>query len=88
MLFLFLGTESESNAAVSQGLDIPGDLSQNFIQCVGDNVDHNLRTLDRNNTFHGMGIICGITPGTMQQSPIRRKVVSAEKIKSIANVDI
>lgn len=35
-----------------------------------------------------MGIICGITPGTMQQSPIRTEDVSAEKIKSIANVEI
>lgn len=35
-----------------------------------------------------MGIICVITPGTMQQSPIRRGVVLAEKIKSIANAEI
>jgi hypothetical protein len=78
----------ESNAAISQGLDIPGDVTHSFLQYVADNVDHNLRTLDGNNTFHGMGIICGITPGTIQQSPIRRKVVSAEEIKSIARIEI
>lgn len=71
-----------------QGLDIPGDLSQSFIQYVANNVDHNLRKLDGNNTFRGMGIICGITLCTMQQRPIRREVVSAKKIKSIANVEI
>lgn len=78
----------ESNAAISQGLDIPGDLSQSFIRYVANNVDHNLRKLDGNNTFRGMGIICGITLCTMQQRPIRREVVSAKKIKSIANVEI
>lgn len=78
----------ESNTSISQGLDIPDNLGQSFIQYVADNVDHNLRTLDGNNTFHGMVIICGITRGTMQQSPIRREVVSAEKIKSIAKVEI
>ena len=28
-----------------------------FAHFVGDNVDHNVRTLDGYNTFHGMGII-------------------------------
>lgn len=78
----------ESNAAISQGLDIPGDLSQSFIQYVANNVDHNLPKLDGNNTFRGMGIICGITLCTMQQRPIRREVGSAKKIKFIANVEI
>lgn len=63
----------ESNAAVSQGLNIPGDLSQSFIQYVADNVDHNLRTLDGNNTFHGLCIICGISPSTNATNPNKKR---------------
>ena len=33
-----------------------------FIQWSADNVDHNLATLDGNNTFHGMGIVASVTP--------------------------
>jgi len=33
------------------------NLSHNFTQFVADNIDQNVRTLDGNNTFHGMGII-------------------------------
>ena len=33
---------------------------------MADNVDHNLRTLDGNDTFHGMGLIVTVTPGTKQ----------------------
>ena len=35
-----------------------------FIQFVADNVDDNIRTLDRLDTFHGMGIIAVLTPRT------------------------
>ena len=33
-----------------------------FTQFAGDNVDHNIRTLDGSGTFHGMGIIAISTP--------------------------
>ena len=33
-----------------------------FVHHVADNADHNSRTLDGRNTFHGMGIICSVTP--------------------------
>ena len=35
-----------------------------FIQFVADNVDHNIRTLDGLDTFHGMGIIAVLIPRT------------------------
>ena len=35
-----------------------------FIQFVADNVDHNIRTLNGLDTFHGMGIIAALTPRT------------------------
>ena len=44
---------------MTQGTGIPNHTSE-FV----DNVDHNLRTLDGNDTFHGMGLIATITPGT------------------------
>ena len=36
------------------------DLSVLF---AGDNVDHNIITLDGKGTFHGMGMIAALTPG-------------------------
>ena len=33
-----------------------------FLQWSAENVDHNSRTLDGRNTFHGMGIIAAVTP--------------------------
>ena len=53
----------ERSAAAIQGTDIPGYKSDQFMQYVADNVDHNTRTLDGTGTFHGMGIIATITPG-------------------------
>ena len=46
----------EQNAVFSYGTDIPNYTSP-FVQYVADNVDHNIKTLDGNNTFHGMGMI-------------------------------
>ncbi|KAK3097968.1 hypothetical protein FSP39_014885 [Pinctada imbricata] len=53
----------ETSAAYSQGTDIPEYKPGQCVQFVADNVDHNLRTIDGHNTFHGMGIIAGSTPG-------------------------
>ncbi|CAC5372574.1 unnamed protein product [Mytilus coruscus] len=78
----------ESSAALTQGVDIPGEICNSFIQFVADKVDHNVRTLDNNNTFHGMGIIAGITPGTKRTAPIPRMSVSSDDINSIAKVNI
>ena len=36
---------------------------EQFIQYVGDNVDHNPRTLDGHGIFHGMGMVAITTPG-------------------------
>ena len=53
----------KQNAAVDQGTEI-SNYGVEFVQYVADNVDHNLRTLDRKNTFHDMRIIATKTPGT------------------------
>ncbi|XP_071165969.1 uncharacterized protein [Mytilus edulis] len=78
----------ESSAAAVQGVDLPGDISSSFVQFVADNVDHNTRTIDGLNTFHGMGIIAGITPGTKRTQPIPRIAFSTDEIKALAKIEI
>ena len=63
----------ERSIAVAQGTKIPGYTPGHFVQYSADNVDHNLRTLDGTGTFHGMGIIAAITPGTKATIPIPKE---------------
>ena len=77
----------EQNAAQSHGTDIPNFTSQ-FVQYVADNVDHNIRTLDGNDTFHGMGMIATITPGTKKSNPILRVKVTPRDISIVGHVPI
>ena len=51
----------EQNAVLSYNTDIPNYTSE-FVQYAADTVDHNSRTLDGYNRFHGMGMIIVITP--------------------------
>jgi hypothetical protein len=48
----------------SNNPDVPQSYSHSFTQWSGDNVDHNVKTLDGTGTFHGMGIISMTTPCT------------------------
>ena len=70
----------EMSAASSQATDLPGINPGHFVQFVADNVDHNVRTLDGFNTFHGMGIIATITPGTKHQILVPRQDVIARDL--------
>ena len=58
------------------------------MQYSADNVDHNLRTLDGTGTFHGVGIIANITPGTKATTPIPIGNVSSEDIVKIGRLEI
>lgn len=78
----------ERSAAVTQGIDIPGWIPGRFIQYVADNVDHNTRTIDGSGTFHGMGIIATITPGTNTSVPIPIRGVTAQDIAQAGRIDI
>ena len=50
------------NAAVVCGSQLDGQVGEDsFIKFSADNVDHNLRTLDGKDTFHGMGMIAAIS---------------------------
>ena len=44
----------------------------NFAQWSVDNVDHNIATLTRHGTFHGIGIIETVTTGEIKLNPIKR----------------
>jgi hypothetical protein len=82
-------TKFERSAAVSQSTQVPNISSTtNFLQYAADNVDHNIRTIDGHNTFHGMGMIATITPGTSNIRSIPRVLVSAEDIVAVGNVPL
>ena len=77
----------EQNAVLSYGTDIPNHSTQ-FVQYVADNVDHNIKTLDGNNTFHGMGMIATITPANNKSNQILRVKVTPKDIATIGRVPI
>ena len=75
------------NAAATQGTDIPGFSPGHVVQYVAENVEHNIRTIDGMNTFHGMGMIAATTPATLNNVRIPRVSVNAEDIATIGTVD-
>jgi len=77
----------ERNAAQSHGTDIP-NLTTEFVQYAADNVDHNIRTLDGHGTFHGMGMIAAVTPGTRSGRPIPRAKVTSRDVTMVGRVQI
>lgn len=80
-------TKFESSAAVSEGVKIP-DASDRFVHYIADNVDHNLRTTDGHNIFHGMCILATVTPGIPSSTSVRRVEVTNEDISSIGRINI
>ncbi|CAC5372627.1 unnamed protein product [Mytilus coruscus] len=78
----------ECCAAAEKGNDIPNFVAESFLQYVADNVDHNSGTLDGNNTFHGMGIMAAVTPGSFGTKPISRIDVTSEQIALLAKINI
>ena len=53
----------QQSAAVSQPLETPGLIQDQFLQLVADKIDHNTQTLDSLNTLHSIGMISAVTPG-------------------------
>ena len=76
------------NAAAFQGLNLPDVTEKTSLQFVADNVDHNCVTLDGRNTFHGMGMIGVVTPGTNKPVKIPRKKVDLAEITALGKVGI
>jgi len=47
----------KQSVVLNENLDSPEGFPSSFTQWSGDNVDHNVVTIDGSGTFHGMGII-------------------------------
>ncbi|GFS26848.1 hypothetical protein ElyMa_007067800 [Elysia marginata] len=75
-------------AALAQQTDVPGVTNDHFLQYVADNVDHDLRTLDGLNTFHGMGIITAVTPGTRRKKPIPRLSTTSADLTPLKSINV
>ena len=75
------------NAALGQGTNIPS-FNGEFVQYAVDNVDHNTRALDGHDTFHGMGMIAVVTPGTKHSRNVAQHKVSPEEILTTGRVEI
>lgn len=80
--------QAYERCAAMQGGDLPERQPDQFVQFIADNVDHNIRTLDGLDTFHGMGIIATFSPGKLPSKSIPRVKVSAEDIKQVGRINI
>ena len=70
------------NAALGQGTEIPS-FNGEFVRYAADNVDHNTRTLDGHNIFHGMGMIAVVTPGTNFSRNVARHKLLQKKSQQL-----
>ena len=58
-------------------------------QYMADNMDHNTATLDGLKTFHGMGIICAVTPAVSSKLVVKRRTdIKVEEITEKVKIDI
>ena len=80
----------ERSAAMAQGTYGPELNPQSFIQYAADNIDHNLCTIDGENTFHGMGIIAMVTPEARLAPTrlIKRISVTSDDIAAVGHISI
>jgi len=78
----------ERSAAVALGTDIPNYRPEQVIQYMADNVDHNIRTIDGLNTFHGMGMIASVTPGTRTSTRVPRVSVTLKDVLAVGRINI
>ena len=77
----------ESCAAFHQNISLPPIPEDSILHFAADNVDHNIRTLDGHNTFHGMGIIGIITPGCFSPLDVPRRTVTNAEILSVGKIE-
>ena len=87
-------TRYKHSVIASEEEGIENLLNGKFTQWVGDNVDHNVRTIDGKNTFHGMGIIAVGTrtreqePSESARIPRLRSLLKAKNITELKNFSI
>ena len=78
----------EKNACVVNEFQTNTISSNMHIQYIADNIDHNTRTLDGFNTFHGIGIIASITSQSKISGKVPRNVVLNSDIEGVGRIDI
>ena len=76
----------QRSVTVVVGTDVELSTTRHSIQYVMD-VDHNTRTKDGRNTFHGMGIIAAVTPAIHRRIAVPRVQVKNDDIK-FCTIDI
>lgn len=76
------------NAAVTSHVDMRIDNERQTIQFAADNVDHNVRTIDGYNTFHGMGMVAIISPGSITNRIVHRNEIVSRTVTENNIVDI
>ena len=79
----------EKNAACSNAPNVLGeaiDLLDVSMLFTGDNVDHNILTIDGKGTFHGMGIIAALTPRKQFDIVVPRKQVAELHVRTYLQV--
>ena len=76
------------SAAKEQGTDLTCYEDGKCVQYVADNVDHNIRTLDGLGTFHGMGVIAAITPGSKKSMLIPKTNVSYDDLTTLGRINL
>ena len=81
----------EENSAFSfsqQMMDFELNKNEDVILFAGDNVDHNVITIDGKGSFHGMGMIASITPGKNTHRSIPRHRIEDINLIETAKIDI
>ena len=81
----------EKNAADAIAPDIFGtdiNSQDSMLLFAADNVDHNLITIDGKGTFHGMGMVATMTPGTFISRIVPRNKTTDLKVVEFAKIDI
>lgn len=77
-----------TNAAAVQGVDLPEEATNSFLQYQADNVDHASRTLDGHGSVHVMGQMATFTPGIKSTRQIPRLKVDMEVVSRLAKINL
>ena len=79
----------ECSAAVQQCTNLVGYYDGKIVQCVTNNVDHNTSALDGLGTFHRMGLIATVTPGSNISTYIPLiSSVTAEDLAAVGQINM
>ena len=74
---------------MTNGSELDGIINDgSFPMFIADNVDHNLITLNGENTFHGMGMIAAVKFVNFCEKVLERRKVTKEEIMQISEVPI